>query len=202
MTRGRKPDAPGLQAAKGNPGKRKPKPRTKTAPVVPLVAGGVTPPKWLKKSRVATAVWNDMAPLLIRLGALTQLDAFPLARYCRYVVDWCAADEAVRKEGTWYDTTDTNGAATKKRHPAFHARQDLDKTLREIEMAFGMRPDARFKMLRDQALANGMPLFQQGAAPNAAKGGEEGQADDDEDGPDLIGAIAQFDSAPPGSSPH
>jgi len=192
MARGRKPDPPGLQAAKGNPGKR-PAARP-SGPAAPKVAGGIRPPKWLKKSRTATAVWNDLAPLLEKLNALTALDAFPLARYCRYVVDWCAADEAVRKEGTWYDTTDSNGAPTKKRHPAFHARHELDKVLREIEGAFGMRPDARFKMLRDQALVMNLPLFNSGRSAEAQP--SDAPSPDPAADSDPIGSLAHYDAAP------
>ncbi|WP_291208986.1 phage terminase small subunit P27 family [Hyphomonas sp.] len=204
MARGRKPDAPGLQAAKGNPGKRKAK-KSSPPQLQPIVVEGVKPPKWLKKSRAATEVWNTLAPLLRQLNALTQLDAFPLARYCRYVVDWIAADEAVRKEGTWYDTKSTTGEETKKRHPAFHARQDLDKTLREIEGAFGMRPDMRFKMLRDQSLATGLPLFGNNlpaggeSAPPRSEGEPVDQAPEDED---MIGVLNRMDSAGPDTLPN
>ena len=159
MARGRKPDSAETQALKGNP-RKSTTARRASDTLDPVIAGKVVPPRWLKKSRTATEVWNSLAPLLSRLNALTQLDAFPLARYCRYVVDWVAADEAVRKEGVYFNALDTNGSPTKKRHPAFQARKDLERDLEALEEAFSMRPDARFKMLRDQALAPSMgPLF-------------------------------------------
>lgn len=160
---------------------------------------GVTPPKWLKKSRCASDIWNTLAPLLVKINALSALDAFPLARYCRYAVDWIAADEAVRKEGVWYDTTDTNGNATKKRHPAFHARQELDKVLREIEAAFGMRPDTRFKILRDQAAAAGHGLG--GLFGDEPPPGRSDAPRPDSDG-DPIASMTLLDSPPPGSLPN
>ena len=151
MTRGRKPDTPEQQVEKGAPGNRisqaeaqairaqKPK---------PVQIGATKPPKWLKRSRKATEVWNELAPLLQRLNLLTDLDAGPFARYCRYVAEWIAADQTVQKEGTWFNATGTNGEATKKRHPAWQALQDIEKMLRELEATFGMRPDARYKIMR------------------------------------------------------
>lgn len=184
-----------MQDAKGNPGKRKAK-----APkaILPLAVGNVSPPKWLKKSRAATEIWNQLAPLLEKLNALTQIDAFPLARYCRYSVQWVTASEAVEKEGSWFDAVGTNGEATKKRHPALQASLDLDKALREIEAAFGMRPDARFKMLRDQASLQGLgDLFKprQDEAPQPAS---SPAAEED----DPIGFLATQATTPPGSRPN
>ncbi len=192
MPRGRKPDAPDLQDAKGNPGKRARRAAQKT-----VSFGDVRAPAWLRKSPAAARMWRTLSPLLQTINALTPLDAFPLARYCRYVADWVVADEAVRKEGVWYDTLDSNGAATKKRHPAFHARHELDKVLRELEGAFGMRPDERYKMLRDQALVAGLgPLFDGVVAkpdPSAPR-----SADGDDGLADPIGILGQMDSVPPG----
>lgn len=191
MPRGRKPDAPDLQDAKGNPGKRARRPTQKA-----VSFGEVKPPAWLRKSPAAARMWKVLSPLLQTINALTPLDAFPLARYCRYVADWVVADEAVRKEGVWYDTQDTNGHATKKRHPAFHARHELDKVLRELEGAFGMRPDERYKMLRDQALVAGLgPLFDGVVTRPEAPGAADVDADDGL--ADPIGLLGQMDSAPP-----
>lgn len=189
--KGRKPDHPSVAEAKGNPGKRAPR---KSASA-PDAAGEVRPPKWLKKSRAAVEVWNEHAPLLIRINALTELDRNPFARYCRYVVDWLAADAAVQAEGVFFDAIDTNGNATKKRHPAFHARDQLEKTLSSIEASFGMRPDRRFEMLRNQASIGASlgDLFSRAGPKPEAAPAPAARAD-------IIGAGARFDSAPP--TPH
>ncbi|OBQ68397.1 phage terminase small subunit P27 family [Mesorhizobium loti] len=205
MARGRKPETAEQQALKGAPGKRMSqkaaqaiRTETKTAAPSPIVIGNVRPPKWLKRSRKATEIWNDLAPRLAKLNLVSELDAVPLGRYCRYIVEWIAADLAVQKEGTWFDTVGTNGEPTKKRHPAWQACQDLEKMLRETEAAFGMRPDTRYKIMRDQALSHGvLPLFernsqseqpQPAATPTATPSPED----------DPIGFLAGFDSAPPG----
>ncbi|WP_065091628.1 phage terminase small subunit P27 family [Rhizobium leucaenae] len=205
MARGRKPDTAEQQAAKGAPGKRMSpqeaqKAREPKAPA-PVSVGKVKPPKWLKRSRKATEIWNDLAPKLERLNLLHDLDVAPLGRYCRYIVEWIAADLTVQKEGTWFETQDTNGHATKKRHPAFQAVQDLEKMLRDIESTFGMRPDARYKIMRDQAAAHGLgnlPLFgdelPSQAAPSGNDGGEAGEAAGQQG---IIGILQAFNTNPP-----
>ena len=207
MTRGRKPDTAEQQAAKGAPGKRMSAQEAQKArepkAAAPVTVGKVKPPKWLKRSRKATEIWNDLAPKLERLNLLHDLDASPLARYCRYIVEWIAADLAVQKEGAWFNATDTNGNSTKKRHPAFQALQDLEKMLRDIEATFGMRPDARYKIMRDQAAARGLglggslPLWGDEPPVPTAPNGEkpaEGEAIGQRD---IIGILGSLNSQPP-----
>ncbi|MBX4944627.1 phage terminase small subunit P27 family [Rhizobium binae] len=205
MTRGRKPDTDEQQAAKGNPGKRMSQQdveKAKTKQAAPVTIGKVRPPKWLKRSRKATEVWNELAPQLERLNLLSNLDANPFARYCRYVVEWISADVAVQKEGTWFNGKDTNGNDTKKRHPAFQAVQDLEKMLREMESTFGMRPDTRFKIMRDQAAAHGLgnlPLWgDQQPQPQQQSAGQEQIPSTHAEPEDLVGILAGMNSAPPG----
>jgi len=205
MARGRKPQTPEQQAERGAPGKRMSSAEAqairaeRSARPQPVSVGNVRPPKWLKKSRKATEIWNDVLPQLLQLNLATQLDALALGRYCRYVAEWIAADLTVQKEGTWFDAIGTNGEPTKKRHPAWQACQDIEKMLRETEAAFGMRPDARYKIMRDQAASHGLlPLFgndagnadtRQDAASAAATSTQP------EDNP--VGLLAEFDSPPP-----
>jgi phage terminase small subunit len=179
MARGRKPETAEQQALKGAPGKRM---SQKTASAIrseastkptPVVVGNVRPPKWLKRSRKATEIWNELAPRLAKLNLVSEL------------------------EGTWFNTVGTNGEATKKRHPAWQACQDLEKMLRETEAAFGMRPDTRYKIMRDQAISHGMlPLFDRdnaGASEQEAQSAAAAPVAED----DALGILANFDSPPP-----
>lgn len=198
MARGRKPESPERQAEKGAPGKRMSQREAgalrSAAKVSPIVIGNVHPPKWLKRSRKATEVWNELAPRLAKLNLLSELDAMPLGRYCRYVVEWIAADVSVQKEGTWFNAVGTNGEATKKRHPAWQACQDLEKMLRETEASFGMRPDARYKIMRDQAASHGvLPLFD-GERSGQSEGDQQHEPSPEDD---ALGILANFDSQPP-----
>lgn len=203
MTRGRKPDTDDQQAAKGNPGKRLSQKEVETVRArspAPVTVGKVRPPKWLKRSRKATEVWNDLAPQLERLNLLSALDASPFARYCRYVVEWIAADVAVQKEGTWFDAVDTNGNATKKRHPAFVAVQQLEKMLGDMESSFGMRPDTRYKIMRDQAAAHGLgnlPLWGDQQPLQQSTTAESSDTPPAPEPTDLIGILGGMNSPPP-----
>lgn len=208
MARGRKPDTDEQQVAKGAPGKRMTAARAQAVRqrtrVDAVVIGNVSPPKWLRKSRKATEIWNALAPELAKLKMLHRLDATPLARYCRYVVEWIAADVAVQKEGTWYEAKDTNGEPTKKRHPAWQACQDLEKMLRDLEATFGMRPDARYKILRDQSVAHGLgglPLFEDQQQPEGAEETDRPAVPHPQqqvEPEDFVGILRQANSAPPG----
>jgi P27 family predicted phage terminase small subunit len=201
MARGRKPDTAEQQAQKGAPGKRMSHAeaqairvdRKAPAKSLPMIVGNVRPPKWLKRSRKATEIWNDLAPRLARLNLLSELDAVPLGRYCRYVVEWIAADLAVQKEGTWFEAVGTNGEPTKKRHPAWQACQDIERMLRETEASFGMRPDARYKIMRDQALSHGLlPLFDDERTQQTDREPDRAPPEDD-----PLGILTAFDSVPP-----
>lgn len=75
--RGRKPKPTHLKIIEGNPGKRplpkgEPRPDPTRAIVAPPVLG-----------EAARALWDEMAPELIRLGVLTFVDAPSFAAYCR-----------------------------------------------------------------------------------------------------------------------
>lgn len=205
MARGRKPDTAEQQAAKGAPGKRLTAQETQKArepkALTPVTVGKVRPPKWLKRSRKATEIWNDMAPKLERLNLLHDLDAAPLGRYCRYIVEWIAADITVQKEGTWFEAKDTNGNLTKKRHPAWQACQDIEKMLRDLEATFGMRPDARYKIMRDQAAARGignLPLWgDEPPAQPTPKGEQPAEAGAAMGQQDIVGILGSLNSQPP-----
>lgn len=200
MARGRKPETAEQQALKGAPGKRMSQAEASavrsSTRLAPVQIGNVRPPKWLKKSRKATEIWNDVLPQLLQLNLATQLDALALGRYCRYVAEWIAADLTVQKEGTWFETVGTNGEPTKKRHPAWQACQDIEKMLRETEAAFGMRPDARYKIMRDQAASHGLlPLFGRGQHEEVPEEQPAAKAPNPEE--DALGILSQFDSPPP-----
>ncbi len=73
--RGRKPVPTALKVVRGNPGKR----ALNTREAEPAPPATLTPPDWLAED--AKREWADKAPMLHRLGLLTEadLDAFALA---------------------------------------------------------------------------------------------------------------------------
>ncbi|NTF80836.1 phage terminase small subunit P27 family [Agrobacterium rhizogenes] len=207
MTRGRKPDTAEQQAAKGAPGKRmtsQQAQQVRAAPPVAISVGRVIPPKWLTKNRKAVEVWNEIVPNLQRLNLINELSSGPFARYCVYVVGWIAAAETVRKDGAWYDATGTNGEPLKKMHPAFKAMESYQKFFNDIEPSFGLRPDAHYKIMRDQAAAYGLgnlPLWG-GQQPtdgdkNKPSAGDAPDSKPEAGQQDAVGLLKAFDSAPP-----
>jgi len=91
--KGRKPEPSALKLLRGLPGKRKlsadePQP----APLVDL-----TPPAWLDPE--AQAEWLRLAPMLERLGVLTETDTGALTAYCDAWATWKAATQQIRKFG-------------------------------------------------------------------------------------------------------
>ena len=208
MARGRKPDTAEQQAAKGAPGKRLTQQQVQkireTKPLTAVSVGRVTPPKWLTKNRKAVEVWNEIVPNLQKLNLINELSSGPFARYCTYVVGWIAASETVRKEGAWYDAVGTNGEPLKKPHPAFKAMESYQKFFNDIEPSFGLRPDAHYKIMRDQAAAHGLgnlPLWdsqQPGTAEKKPPAADDTANPKPEAGPqDVMGILKSFDSAPP-----
>jgi hypothetical protein len=71
--------------------------------------------------------------------------------------------------------------------------------LRDLESTFGMRPDARYKIMRDQAVAQGLggslPLFDD-QPPAASDAPQQPSTASEPD--DMIGFLQGFNSVPPG----
>src|SRR5580700_3724674 len=111
--RGRKPTPTQLKVIRGNPGKRRlnsagePKP-VRGQPVAPALLS--------EKARVA---WDQIAPMLDRMGVLTEADEMALQMLCEAYVDYIEAREELRAFGSKYYTTTTQTGGTMHRvHPA------------------------------------------------------------------------------------
>lgn len=90
--RGRKPKPTALKQQQGNPGKRRlnrkePQPERR----IPSC------PKHLKGA--ALTEWKRVAPVLWKLGVLTELDRTVLAAYCTAYADYVEACEHVQQRG-------------------------------------------------------------------------------------------------------
>ncbi len=83
-------------------------------------------------SPAARCVWDQVIPLLARLGIVTPLDGQQLERYCRLYVRWRRCEDKVV----------ANPAAVIEARIAVR----LDATLRSIEANFGMSPLDRMKL--------------------------------------------------------
>ena len=100
-------------------------------------AGGPICPVWLTGE--PRKVWQRITPKLKRMGVVSTIDGFALARYCLYVALWM--NELNKKAG--------RSELTMNRY----ANQ-----LNRLEQAFGLTPSARAGLKVEQQLANEDPL--------------------------------------------
>lgn len=124
-----------LRILEGNPGhkalnREEPKPR----PIAPRC------PSWL--AREAKREWRRVAPVLERLGLLTEVDGAALAAYCQAYARWRAAEEAVSRLGATYTTA--LGRLAPRPEVAM-ARQMMGQ-VRAFCAEFGLTPSARGRM--------------------------------------------------------
>ena len=91
MTVGRKKKPTHLKLITGNPGKRALKPDAIQPPPRKRV---LAPPSHL--SREARSEWQRLAPMLTRLGILSDLDRGAFGAYCQAYGRWKAAETALR----------------------------------------------------------------------------------------------------------
>lgn len=179
MTRGRKPDAPALQAAKGNPGRRR---KTKETPAdraaallaaPPTSSDPLAPPAFLAdtKLRPALAIWCELVPELRRLNLLAPLDRHTFAMYCVHLADWIAATKDISNNGHSYTAQNVTGTGELNRlNPAVRARELAERHILDIGSRFGLDPASRYKLLRDQGAVPSGGLFDatRPAAPDTA----------------------------------
>jgi P27 family predicted phage terminase small subunit len=137
--KGRKPTPTALRLLRGNPRKHpvnllEPNP----APLDPLAA-----PAWLDPA--ARQEWDRVAPMLGRLGVLTETDADALAAYCESWVTWKQATERMRKFGLVVKRSAAEGdlpVISPYVKIAHHAMAQM----RAFLVEFGMTPSSRARI--------------------------------------------------------
>jgi P27 family predicted phage terminase small subunit len=144
---GRTPQPTNLKVIRGNPGQR---PLNSSEPQAP--PADLTPPEVLDE--VGLEVWNEMAPLLSRMGVFTQADRRLLTRYCLLQEQFAHVVKHVRENGmtqltqTGYSQLTAEGALFK----------GLPAELLRIEQQFGMTPAARSTLKVSNAASQENPL--------------------------------------------
>ena len=133
--RGRKPTPTALRVLRGNPRKH---PLNAREPMPGPLA--LEAPAWLDPS--AAAEWRRLAPLLGRLGVLTETDADALAAYCEAFTTWRQATQKVRQGGMVVVRPD--GVAVVS--PWVKVAQEAMTQLRALLIEFGMTPSARSRI--------------------------------------------------------
>jgi P27 family predicted phage terminase small subunit len=133
--RGRRPTPTRLKVLTGNPGKRplnadEPKPEI-AIPDCPVELGPV-----------ARQEWDRMAPQLVSLRILTQLDRAALAAYCGAYAMWAEATEAVQKYGTMVKSP--SGYPVQSPYVSIANRQA--EIMMRIASEFGFTPASRSRI--------------------------------------------------------
>jgi P27 family predicted phage terminase small subunit len=120
------PKPTALKLLAGNPGKRR------INAEEPRPAIGARMPSWLPPA--GQEKWKTLAPQLVELGVLTEVDAEAFARLCllQAMFHGCVEDAQAREDGA----------------PVFSvaALLDLSKELRALESRFGLTPADRSRI--------------------------------------------------------
>ena len=134
-TPGRKPKPTALKVLEGNPGCRKlnenePKP----LPIIPDC------PEWLVDQ--AKEVWGKLAPILERMGVLTEADEIALAAICSLYVRYKDLERIIDEKGY----TEKNTRSGHKAIPEFSMSRDCLKLLKSFMTEFGLTPSSRTRI--------------------------------------------------------
>lgn len=138
--RGRKPTPTALRLLRGNPRRR---PVNAHEPKPAALAGDLAPPAWLDEA--AQAEWSRVAPMLGRLGVLTETDADALAAYCEAFTTWKQATQRLRQFGMVVKRSKADGelpVISPYVKIAHHAMQQM----RAFLVEFGMTPSSRARI--------------------------------------------------------
>lgn len=135
-----------LKKLQGNAGHRNlNKVAPKGAPGLPVMPLGL--------SEVAQQEWNDILPLLVRMGVqLCQGDGKALAAYCSCYAQWMLAEDEIQRYGiTIYvvHTDEDDGDIVFSEHkvnPAVRVRSDALRQMKSFLIEFGLTPASRCKL--------------------------------------------------------
>lgn len=134
---GKRPTPTHLKLVKGNPGKRPIRPDTvqppkRTAPLQP-------PPE---VSGSARAEWKRLAPIVHKLGLLSDLDRAPFAAYCISYGRWRDAEKALRGQ----DLVVTTATGALIQNPLLGIANRAMREMVRHAVEFGFTPSARARV--------------------------------------------------------
>lgn len=135
---GRKPKPTSIKRLAGNPGKRplndrEPKPR----PANVKMPRGVLPKHGQK-------LWRQLAPLLLELGVLTEVDLPALEMMCLHYALARQALEEVNEIGL---TIEEDGKT--KKNPAMQAFRENSQAYKQLLVEFGLTPSSRSRIVTE-----------------------------------------------------
>jgi P27 family predicted phage terminase small subunit len=147
---------PNERKLRGDAGKRTRKTKAKSEPQAEAPRRAAPdPPPWLTDP-VALGEWRRLAPELMAMRVLTELDVNDLAQYCLWFGVMLQAQADVAKHGITTTSTSKHGEL-KRKNPALAALKDASKEMKALADQLGLGPLARFK-LGSAAANNGQQL--------------------------------------------
>lgn len=137
--RGRKPVPTALRLLRGNPRKR---PVNRKEPT-PAPLSALDPPAWLDPN--AQEEWRRLAPMLARLGVLTETDSDALSAYCEAFTTWKQATAKIRQFGMVVKANQA-GFELPVISPYVKIANHAMAQMRGMLTEFGMTPSARARI--------------------------------------------------------
>jgi P27 family predicted phage terminase small subunit len=135
--KGRKPEPTKLRVLRGSPGHHP----FNTQEPTPTALPNPTAPEWLDGE--AKAEWVRLAPILGRLGLITETDTNALAAYCEAWATWKTATQQIRKYGMVLKSKDSD---IPKVSPFVKIAHNALLQMRALLLEFGMTPSSRVRM--------------------------------------------------------
>jgi len=137
--KGRKKIPTALHLLRGNPGKRKLNEKEPQPGALP----SLEPPLFLDPQ--AKTEWQRLAPMLSRLGVLTETDGDALAAYCEAWVTWKEATAKVRQFGMVVKRN-KSGVDVPVISPYVKVAHHAMAQMRAFLVEFGMTPSSRARI--------------------------------------------------------
>ncbi len=207
--RGRKPDAPGLQQAMGNPGRRKSKVRQRLEEAervaemlarAPAHGDPLAPPAIIEQgAEAAVAVWRELAPRLRSTQRLQPQHRPMFALFCVYFAEWVGANEDIKKLGHTQSVKTVAGGRMERTRPIVAIRDRAFDMVMKLSERFGLTPSDEYSLFREQAVAfaSNPGLFDRDHPQAVQREADADSATDTDEQPSLIGAMNRMDSTPP-----
>lgn len=149
---GRRPKPTALKLIAGTSGKRKAKTtEAKPSPGIPVCPAHL--------GDTARKAWAVLAPMLYRLGLLSELDGHALERLCSCYAEILECQALIEKFGRTYSSVGTAGASLVKAHPAVGQLNAADQRFKAYLVEFGLTPSARTRVNATPAKAEENPFL-------------------------------------------
>ncbi|ATJ90721.1 terminase [Acetobacter senegalensis] len=94
----------------------------------------------------ARMAWEELVPVLVKVGTFTSLDHHALEQYCQIYSRWRRAEEALKAEEA--DTYETHGkqGTMKRARPEVAIIAECIRLMRSVGSEFGLSPVARLRL--------------------------------------------------------